>query len=117
MPALHTPDEDRAFIRGQVLPHQSVTVAEAAAGIVGFIAIHGEWVEQLYLEPAWTGHGIGSRRLDHATITIPVVSLHCFQANHRARRFYERHGFCAEALRDGSQNDENLPDIRYVRRR
>ncbi|MBZ9885433.1 GNAT family N-acetyltransferase [Mesorhizobium sp. CA10] len=117
MPVLHTPEEDLFFIRDILLPEQQVTVAETAECIVGFIAAKGEWVEQLYLDPAWTGQGIGSRLLAQATAGIPVVKLHCFQANTGARRFYERHGFRAEALGDGSANEEGLPDILYVLRR
>ncbi|TPM35345.1 GNAT family N-acetyltransferase [Mesorhizobium sp. B2-3-5] len=117
MPVLHTPEEDLFFIRDIVLPRQQVTVAEAGSEIVGFIAVGGEWVEQLYLGPAWTGQGIGSRLLVDATATLPVGKLHCFQANIGARRFYDRHGFRAEAFGDGSTNEEGLPDILYVRRR
>jgi ribosomal protein S18 acetylase RimI-like enzyme len=74
-------------------------------------------VEQLYLDPTRTGRGVGSRLLEEATADLPVVKLHCFQANAGARRFYERHGFRPEAFGDGSNNEERLPDIRYVRRR
>ncbi|KAA3451370.1 GNAT family N-acetyltransferase [Mesorhizobium sp. SARCC-RB16n] len=116
MPVVHTPAEDLAFIRDIVLPNQQVTVAEAGADIVGFIAVNGDWVEQLYLDPAWTGQGIGSRLLMDATATLPIVKLHCFQSNAGAQRFYERHGFRAEAFGDGTTNEEGLPDILYVRR-
>ena len=117
MPVIHTPAEDLAFIRDIVLPRQQVTVAEAGKEIVGFIAVSGDWVEQLYLDPAWTGQGIGSRLLTDATAALPVTKLHCFQANTGARRFYERHGFRAESFGDGMTNEEGLPDILYVRRR
>jgi len=113
MPVVHTPDEDFAFIRDIVLPRQQVTVAEAGPRIVGFIAVSSELVEQLYLDPAWTGQGIGSRLLCQATAGMPVVKLHCFQANTGARRFYERHGFHAEAFGDGTTNEEGLPDVLY----
>ena len=116
MPVIHTPAEDLAFIRDIVLPRQQVTVAEAAGRIVGFIAVSGEWVEQLYLDPAWTGQGIGSRLFAQAIAGMPLIKLHCFQANSGARRFYERHGFRAENFGDGSTNDEGLSDILYVRR-
>jgi GNAT superfamily N-acetyltransferase len=116
MPVLHTPDEDLAFICDAVLPRQQVTVAEAGRGIVGFIAVEDDWIEQLYLDPAWTGKGIGGRLLVQATVGMPVVQLRCFQANHGARRFYERCGFAAAAFGDGSGNEEGLPDILYMRR-
>src|SRR5689334_16801454 len=70
MPVIHTPAEDLAFIRDIVLPRQQVTVAEAGKEIVGFIAVSGDWVEQLYLDPAWTGQGIGSRLLMDATVAL-----------------------------------------------
>ena len=117
MPVLHTPEEDLFFIRDILLPNQQVTVAETEGRIVGFIAVDGEWVEQLYLDPAWTGQGIGSRLLAEATAGMSQIKLHCFQANSGARRFYERHGFRAEAFSDGSANEEGLPDILYVLRR
>ncbi|TPI66486.1 GNAT family N-acetyltransferase [Mesorhizobium sp. B3-1-3] len=117
MPVLHTPAEDLFFIRDILLPNQQVTVAETNGRIVGFIAVSGEWVEQLYLDLIWTGQGIGSRLLAEATAGMPVIKLHCFQANTGARRFYERHGFRAEGFGDGSANEEGLPDILYALRR
>ncbi|WP_244661981.1 GNAT family N-acetyltransferase [Mesorhizobium huakuii] len=116
MPVIHTPVEDLFFIRDIVLPRQQATVAEAGEQIIGFIAVSDEWVEQLYLDPTWTGQGIGSRLLIDATAALPVAKLHCFQSNTGARRFYERHGFRAEAFGDGTTNEEGLPDILYVRR-
>lgn len=115
MPIVHTPEEDRGFTAGLVLPNQKVTVAAADGGIVGFVAVAGEWVEQLYLLPQWTGKEIGTRLLDHATADMPVTQLYCFQANDGARRFYERHGFGAVSFSDGGRNEEGLPDILYVR--
>lgn len=117
MPVLHTPEEDLFFVRDILLPKQHVTVAVAGERIVGFIAVNGDWVDQLYLDPAWTAQGIGRRLLSQATVSMPLIKLHCFQANTGARRFYERHGFRAEALGDGSNNEEGLPDILYVLKR
>jgi GNAT superfamily N-acetyltransferase len=114
MPKLHTAEEDFAFIQ-TVLPSRMVTVAEADGGIIGFIAVRGAWIDLLYLDPAWTGRGVGSRLL--AETDAPETKLYCFQANAGARRFYERHGFRVAALSSGSGNEEGLPDILYVRRR
>ncbi|CDX63378.1 conserved hypothetical protein [Mesorhizobium plurifarium] len=117
IPVLHTPEEDLFFIRDILLPNQQVTVAETVGGIVGFIAVDGDRIEQLYLDPAWTGQGIGSRLLAEVTAGMRSIKLRCFQANTGAQRFYERHGFRAEAFGDGSANEESLPDILYVLKR
>jgi GNAT superfamily N-acetyltransferase len=115
MPQLHTPDEDLYFVRHVLLTEQLVSVATIGDGIVGFVAVKGDWIEQLYLDPAWTGHGIGSQLLHHVTAKMTHVKLHCFQANAGARRFYERHGFVAQSFGDGSANEEGLADILYTR--
>lgn len=117
MPVLHTPAEDLAFIAGKVLPAQTVTVAERDRELVGFIAIDGEWIEHLYVDPRYASRGIGRRLLQHATASMASVRLHCFQSNARARSFYEREGFVAASFGDGSGNEEGLPDILYARER
>ena len=42
-----------------------------------------------------------------------ALELRCFQANTRARRFYETHGFRAIRFTDGADNEERTPDVRY----
>ncbi|MGN6305160.1 MAG: GNAT family N-acetyltransferase [Mesorhizobium sp.] len=116
MPKLHTPTEDLAFISEMVLPRQSVIVAETGCEIVGFVAAHQGWLNLLYLNPEWTGQGIGGRLLEMATAGAGETKLYCFQANAGARRFYERHGFRAAAFSAGSANEEGLPDVLYTRR-
>jgi putative acetyltransferase len=36
-----------------------------------------------------------------------------FQANERARRFYEKRGCVPVEFTDGSGNEEKTPDVRY----
>lgn len=72
-------------------------------------------VEQLYLEPGWTGRGIGSVLIGLAKERRPAgLELWTFQVNAGARRFYERHGFRVAEITDGSANEERQPDVRYV---
>jgi ribosomal protein S18 acetylase RimI-like enzyme len=72
------------------------------------------WIDQLYVMPGHTEQGIGSALLAHALAALePPVRLYTFQANTRARSFYERHGFHAIAFSDGSANEERCPDVLY----
>lgn len=61
--------------------------------------------------PAVAGH----RGARHASAPLRV-RLYTFQAHRSARRFYERHGFVAIELTDGSGNEERIPDVLYEHR-
>ena len=72
------------------------------------------WIDQLYLDPAVVGRGIGALLVKAAKSALgSPIRLHTFQKNVKARRFYERHGFQILALSDGSTNEENCPDMLY----
>jgi ribosomal protein S18 acetylase RimI-like enzyme len=63
-------------------------------GVVGFVATAGARLDQLFVEPAHQGRGIGTRLLTTALARMPPsVMLNVFEGNGPARRFYERRGF------------------------
>jgi 8-oxo-dGTP pyrophosphatase MutT (NUDIX family) len=95
-----------------VLPSQEVWVAEVAGELVAVMVLDHEWIEQLYVHPSWTGRGLGSRLVNVARKGRRGLQLWTFEANARARRFYEREGFVAVGRTDGD-NEEGAPDIRY----
>ena len=65
--------------------------------------------------PSWTGRGIGTKLLEVAKrCRLEGLQLWTFQSNRRAHRFYERHGFVPAERTDGSGNQEQAPDVRYV---
>ncbi len=114
-PLAHSDDEVRNWMRG-VLDEQEAWLACADHGApLGLLVLNGDWVEQLYLDPAWTGRGLGTRLLELAKRRRPDgLQLWTFVSNVRARRFYERNGFSVEERTDGSGNEEHAPDLRYV---
>lgn len=117
-PLAHTDTEVRQWVRDVLIPAGNVTVACAGGAVVGVLATVREpgvsWIDQLYVLPGHTGQGIGSALLAHALASLePPVRLYTFQANVRARSFYERHGFRAIAFSDGKANEERCPDVLY----
>jgi GNAT superfamily N-acetyltransferase len=114
LPMLHTVEGYRWFIANVILNDCEVTVAEDKSGIVAFLARQGEEIRLLYTRPDRIGMGAGTQLIDAAKATgIGALELWCFQANERARRFYEARGFYAIRFTDGAQNEEQMPDIRY----
>jgi GNAT superfamily N-acetyltransferase len=113
VPMLHTVEGYRWFIANVILNECEVTVAEDESGIVAFLARRGEEVRLLYTRPNRIGIGAGTQLIDAAKAGIGALELWCFQANDRARRFYEARGFHATEFTDGAQNEERMPDIRY----
>lgn len=116
LPDLHTPEEDLWFVTNRLLPDGRVTVAEEDGGIVGYMAVSaaGDWIEHLYLLPSHGRRGIGSELVRRAQASAEQLQLWAFQRNLPARRFYERHGFRAVEVTDGSGNEEKMPDVRYL---
>jgi len=115
LPNLHTDEETFDFIANIVLRDQDVLVAEADGEIVGFIAMHVDMVEHLYVSPDRFRQGIGGGLLERAKERMASgFRLWVFQENIPARRFYERHGLRLVEETDGSRNEERTPDALYA---
>jgi N-acetylglutamate synthase-like GNAT family acetyltransferase len=114
LPELHTVDEDRWFIENVILKECEVTVVEVLGVVISFLARHSAEIRLLHTHPNRIGEGAGSLLVHHAKARRPgALELWCFQANDRARRFYERHGFNAIHFSNGDRNEERMPDVRY----
>jgi ribosomal protein S18 acetylase RimI-like enzyme len=112
---VHPDAEVRQHFATVVVPEQETWLAEVDGVAVAMLALDGEEVDHLYVDPAWQRRGIGSHLVRLAQARRPVgLALWTFQSNLPARRFYERHGFVAVAFTDGSANEERAPDVRYV---
>jgi GNAT superfamily N-acetyltransferase len=111
----HSDDEVRGWIRDVVVPRHDTWVAVVDGAVVGVLALSEGWIDQLYLDPAWRGRGIGDRFVALAQQRQPAgLQLWTFQVNEAACRFYERHGFVAVERTTGEGNEEREPDVRYV---
>lgn len=118
VPVVHDDREVRRWMAEDVVGRTDMWVAEVDGTLVGLmvldhVADQQGWIEQLYLDPAWMGRGLGDLFVATAEQRCPGgLQLWTFQVNEGARRFYERHGFMVEELTDGSGNEERTPDAR-----
>jgi ribosomal protein S18 acetylase RimI-like enzyme len=117
-PLVHSDKSILKWIREILIPAGQMIVAEENGIIVGMMALSKKegmgWIDQLYLSPETVGRGIGTLLVEAAKSMLgSPICLHTFQENVEARRFYEKHGFQIVKLTDGSENEENCPDILY----
>ena len=112
-PPVHTDQDVRGYFASVVLPDREAWVIEAGEQVVALLVLDNDWVDELYVDPEWTGRGLGSRLIELAKELRPTrLDLWTFQSNVDARRFYERHGFVAVGTTDGD-NEEGAPDVHY----
>lgn len=110
----HPPSDVRRWAREILLTEHAVTVAVCAGIVVGFSAEKPGWLDQLYVDPAWAGRGVGDQLLRNVkNRQAQGFDLWTFEANRRACAFYERHHLVGIEHGDGSGNEEGQPDIRY----
>ncbi len=112
-PTIHTDEEVHRWFEQVVLPTREVWVAVRTGQAIALMVLDEEWIDQLYVDPASTGRGIGGALLEHAMRLRPTgLKLWTFQSNLDARRFYEAHGFVSTAMTMGN-NEEQAPDVCY----
>jgi len=112
-PPAHDADDVRAWFAAHVVQNTELWLAELEDGSVGgLLVLDGDWLEQLYVEPAHTGEGIGAALLAVAKRERPAgLKLWTFASNAGALRFYDRHGFTEVRRTDGRDNEERAPDV------
>jgi putative acetyltransferase len=94
-----------------------VFLAERDEVAVGVAAVEAEWLNGLYVVPDEWGSGVAGRLHDAAVEAIAAAhdegKLWCLEENHRARRFYERHGWVENGERRVVEYPPNPVDVGY----
>jgi len=115
LPKLHTPAEDRVWMRHVVFTQHDVWVAVLGGRPAGFVAVKDDVLQHLYVHPDFHRRGVGAALLGKAQALCPIgFRLWVFQQNAQARRFYESHGLRLVRLTDGAGNEERTPDAEYA---
>lgn len=86
-------DQVRDDIPKLYLPNAETWVAEIDSNVVGFIALLGNEVGALFVQPTFHGKGIGKTLMDKAVELYGQLELEVFKANSIGRKFYAKYGF------------------------
>ena len=101
---------ERIQIAEHWLPLAETTVFEAEGRVVGFVALVGNEVGGLFVDPEHQRQGIGHALMDSARKSRPYLELNVFEANPIGRSFYAAYGF-EEVARQISEAT-GLPELR-----
>jgi GNAT superfamily N-acetyltransferase len=74
----------------------TVLAAERDGVVVGIAGVESCWLHGFYVRPEWWGTGVADELHDAALAELagcPERRLWVLSENHRARRFYEKHGW------------------------
>jgi putative acetyltransferase len=101
--------------RQELMAKNSITVAEAACGIIGFVTVDAKagYLDQIVVAPESWGSGVAEALLAEARQLSPAgLDLHVNTDNARAIRFYQKHGFLTAG--DGVNPISGRPVYRMI---
>ena len=100
-------DTERYNIPNVYLPNTDTWVADVDGRVVGFIALMGNEVGAIFLDPEFQGIGIGRALMDKAQALHETLEVEVFKANSIGRKFYDRYGFglLAESIHEPTSQD------------
>lgn len=85
--------QERKKVAEIYLPNTDTWVAEIDSEVQGFIALMGNEVGALFLQPHCHGEGVGKRLMDKAQALHQDLEVEVFKENAIGRKFYLRYGF------------------------
>ena len=99
-------DQERINIPELYLPNAETWVAEEAGRVIGFIALIGNEIGAIFVDPQFHGTGAGRALVDKARALRGDLEVEVFKANAMGRKFYDRYGFelLAESIHEATGN-------------
>ena len=85
--------QERNNVADIYIPNTDTWVAVVDDSVVGFIALMGNEVGAIFLDPNKHGLGIGKALMDKAVTLHGELLVDVFKANKIGRKFYHRYGF------------------------
>lgn len=107
-------ETERYNIPNVYLPNTDTWVAEVDGGVVGFIALMGNEVGAIFLDPKFQGLGIGRALMNKAQEIHGTLELEVFKANSIGRKFYDRYGFVLLTESIHEPTNQDLLRLKFV---
>ncbi len=86
-------DSERYNIPNLYLPNADTWVSEHNGEVIGFIALLGNEVGAIFVQPKFHGTGVGRALMNKAQELHGNLEVEVFEANSVGRKFYSSYGF------------------------
>ena len=77
----------------KMMPKAEVYVSEESGEVQGFVGLSDDYIAGIFVERSTQSAGIGRQLLDYVKQKKDKLTLHVYEKNERAVRFYEREQF------------------------
>ena len=85
--------QERYNIPNVYMPHAETWIIDQDGHVIGFLALIGNEVGGLFVDPAHHGTGAGFALMNKAKDLRGDLEVEVFKVNTIGRRFYDRYGF------------------------
>ena len=75
--------------------------------IQGFLGVHEDYVDMLFIHPDYFGKGVGTRLLKHALENLGATKVSVNEQNEKALHFYKKFGF--KTMRRDERDGMDMP--------
>ena len=105
--------QEKKNIRELYLPNADTWVLEEDSQVVGFIALIGNEIGGLFLQPTHHGKGFGKLMVDKAKELHGELVVDVFKNNTVGRQFYSKYGFKLVEKKVHDQTGEILLQLKF----
>lgn len=106
--------QERANVAEVYMPNSETWVMEINESVVGFIALLGNEVGALFLQPKYHRIGAGKALMDKAQALHGDLEVEVFKENSIGRKFYSDYGFVFLEEKHHVQTGQALLRLRYM---
>lgn len=106
--------QEKINVETLYLPNAETWVVEAGHEVVGFIALIGNEIGGLFLQPLYHGKKLGKLMVDKARDLHGNLEVEVFEKNLMGRKFYAKYGFESLAEHMHAQTNEKVLRLQFI---